>query len=166
MVSRFSRNGRFLQHCNMKLASTVWWKNGKIVKSLDQRQMNSLLFCEQTRESKERNIEQSAVLEMRKKQQKTKNTPTNADRSSLPFFSVFFFSFFHFHQFYHFSHFSICFFFSFRFFVFFSVFPFFNFSFYFSFYRFFPYFSFLLSGAPPNTSLFPIKKLTLREDSG
>ena len=35
---------RFLQHCNMKLASTVWWKNGKIVKSLDQSQMNSLLF--------------------------------------------------------------------------------------------------------------------------
>ena len=28
----------FMQHCNMQLAFTVWWRTGKIVTSLDQSQ--------------------------------------------------------------------------------------------------------------------------------
>ena len=35
--SRFSRNGSMsMQHCNLQLAVTVWWRSGHLLKSLNQ----------------------------------------------------------------------------------------------------------------------------------
>ena len=45
---------KFMQLCNMQLPSTGWWKNGRIVKSLDQSLKNV-----------QRNIERSGVRRQR-----------------------------------------------------------------------------------------------------
>ena len=44
------------QHCNTQLASAVWWRNGKIVKSLDQSQKENGL-CHQKKGTKKHRTE-------------------------------------------------------------------------------------------------------------
>ena len=68
---------RFVPHCSMQLASTVWWRSGKIVKSSDQSRKE---FCELTKGCKEASngvlcgSKHISVYEMRKKQQTHENT--------------------------------------------------------------------------------------------
>ena len=59
-VSRFSRNGsRSMQHCNLQLAFTVWWRNGHLLKSLNQSRKK--LGCFRNKRVKQNSIERNGV---------------------------------------------------------------------------------------------------------
>ena len=49
-----------MQHCNMQLASTVWCKNARIVKSLDQTKRKVFIFLNK-KKVKQRSIDRSGV---------------------------------------------------------------------------------------------------------